>query len=88
MCLLLWYRKQAIIIGLRTGKVSFYGVRNKYCSICATFQRREKTPPPHKCYLNWKDSSTSMEADIIVEGFKSSMDMYGMKYHQFIGKLE
>ncbi|CAI6375770.1 unnamed protein product [Macrosiphum euphorbiae] len=36
---------------------------------------------------NWDDSqsSSAMEASIIVKGFKTSEDMYGIRYAKFIG---
>lgn len=34
----------AIIIGERTKKLLFLGVRNKYCSICAIAERKNKSP--------------------------------------------
>lgn len=41
--------------------------------------------PKHKCYKNWSESSTSMESDIIVEGFNRSIEMHGLKFHKLIG---
>ncbi|XP_063223707.1 uncharacterized protein LOC134531760 isoform X3 [Bacillus rossius redtenbacheri] len=38
----------------------------------------------HICYKNWSGSSSSMEADIILEGFKASVEMYGVKYGTLI----
>jgi ribosomal protein S12 len=37
------------------------------------------------CTKNHTGSSTGMESDIIVEGFKFSMNMYGIKFHMLIG---
>lgn len=41
----------------------------------------------HACYKNWgsSQSSTSMEAAIVAEGFKSSEAMYGVRYGNLIG---
>lgn len=39
----------------------------------------------HTCFRNWSGSSGAMEASIIVEGFKQSQIMHGLKYLQFIG---
>lgn len=55
------------------------GVRNKYCSVCA------RTDKEHVCYKNWKNSSTSMESDILVEGFNASLASQGLKYKKVIG---
>lgn len=62
----------ALIIGLATKKVLHVGVRNKHCAVCMKAQQLQKDPCEHKCYKNWgrDQSSTAMEADIIVEGFK------------------
>jgi hypothetical protein len=37
------------------------------------------------CHKNWDDTSTAMEAQIIVEGFLSSVDMHGLKYKKLVG---
>lgn len=39
----------------------------------------------HKCFMNWNKSSTSMEADGVVEGFVNSIQMHGLKYNCLIG---
>lgn len=76
---------QACIIGYRTRKLLYLGVRNKYCTVCARYEHMSVDPPQHKCFRNWLGTSTSMETDIIVEGFKSSVDMYGLKFTKMIG---
>lgn len=68
------------IIGVRTKKVIFVGVRNKYCKICSKGNTNS-----YICYKNWSGSSTGMEADIIVEGFRKSVEMHGVMYGRFIG---
>ncbi|XP_046395536.1 uncharacterized protein LOC124162886 [Ischnura elegans] len=77
----------ACIVGYRTKKVLFIGVRNKYCSICAkaASSGRSNQPKEHLCFKNWASSSTAMESDIIVEGFKKSIEMHNLKYHRLIG---
>lgn len=60
-------------------------MRNKYCSLCAFYKRKEIDAPSHKCYKNWSGTSSAMEADIIVEGFCNSIRMYGVKYVRMIG---
>ena len=72
----------AIIIGKATGKILHMGVHNKYCYICS---RHPEHPPPHKCFRNWEGSSSAMESDIIVEGFKISEEKHGIRYTSFIG---
>ncbi len=75
----------AVIIGERTKKLLFLGVRNKYCSICAIAVRKNKSPQTHKCDKNWSESSSAMEKDIIVEGFKQSELTHGVRYIGVIG---
>lgn len=63
------------------------GVRNKYCLVCTRTSGTGKEPTKHVCFKNWDDSksSSAMEASIIVEGFKLSEEMYGVRYAKFIG---
>lgn len=72
---------------MRTRKVLYIGIRNKYCSFCSFHGNKfpGKPIPKHKCYKNWSGSSTAMEADAIVEGFKISVSMHGLKYYALIG---
>ena len=70
-----------IIIGQATGKLLYIGVRNKYCSACTQGISKDK----HQCHKNWDDSSSEMEADIILEGFKKSEQMHGVRYMRFVG---
>ena len=74
----------AAVIGLRTKKLLFYGVRNKFCIVCARTGSGEETPA-HKCYRNWVGTSTAMESDIIIEGFNRSEEMHGVRFMEFIG---
>lgn len=77
---------QAAIIGYRTKKVLFLGVKNKYCSICIRSGLRGTNVKEHRCTKNWSDKngSSDMEAAIIVEGFKQSEQMYGIRYQKLI----
>ena len=75
----------AVIFGAETKSLLFIGVRNKYCSTCAIAQHKKIPIPDHKCYKNWSGSSCSMEANIIVEGFRLSESMHGLKYQHMIG---
>ena len=72
----------ATIVGQHTGKVLYIGVRNKFCSICS--KNDTNKTKPHACTKNFSGCSTSMEADILVQGFQSSIEMYGIKYHQMV----
>lgn len=74
----------AAIIGQKFGKVLFMAVRNKYCCICARADKIKITAKPHKCFKNFSGSSSSMESDILVEGFKASLDMHNVIYSTII----
>lgn len=73
----------ACIIGARTKKILYLGVKNKYCFICA--RARSEEPPAHLCFRNWSGSSTAMESAIISEGFRKSLEMHGLIYGKVIG---
>lgn len=73
------------IVGLRTKKVLFLGVRNSYCCVCARSQKLNVDVTEHRCFKNWHDSANAMEADIIAEGFAKSIDMHGVKYNKLVG---
>jgi len=70
------------IIGYRTGKILFVGIRNKFCALCDVAERKGVQPRAHKCYKNFdrNASSTSMESDAIAEGFKCSLEIHGLIY--------
>lgn len=70
--------------GRHTGEVIFVAVRNKFCSVCASNESRNKPPIKHTCYKNLSDSAPSMEAYIAVEGFYLSEEMHGVRYTKFI----
>ncbi|XP_067214349.1 uncharacterized protein [Linepithema humile] len=74
------------IIGYRTKKVLFVGIRNKFCTVCDMAERNGCEPRSHKCYKNFdrNASSTRMESDAIVEGFKNSLEMHGLIYRTVI----
>lgn len=59
-------------------------MKNKYCTTCA--RNKQDNLKKHICFKNWPitSSSSGMEASIIVEGFKSSEEMYGIRYNKFI----
>ena len=70
-----------IIIGLKMEKLLHIGVRNKYCTACGQGIPQEQ----HACYKNWDASSSEMETDIILEGFKQTEQVHGVRYTHFIG---
>ncbi|XP_031353734.1 uncharacterized protein LOC116178384 [Photinus pyralis] len=74
----------AAVIGYRTKKVLFLGVRNKFCTVCKIAETTGDTVKSHTCFKNWNGSSAAMEADIIAEGFSKSMEMYGLIYEKLI----
>ncbi|KAF5292500.1 hypothetical protein FQR65_LT01644 [Abscondita terminalis] len=75
----------ACIIGARTKKVLYVGIKNKYCALCEKYKTNLNATPNHKCYKNWSGTSTSMEAAIILDGFKCSIDMHNIRYKYLIG---
>ena len=56
----------AAIIGCRTKKVLYVGVRNKQCHVCDLAAKKGCPPKKHDCYKNWgrEQSSSSMEKDM------------------------
>lgn len=74
----------ASIIGRRFGKVLFFAVKNKYCCICAQADKRGEATKQHTCYKNFSGPSTAMESEILVEGFKRSIEMHQVIYSRFI----
>nr|XP_022903354.1 uncharacterized protein LOC111415749 isoform X2 [Onthophagus taurus] len=75
----------ACIIGMRTKKIVFLGIRNKFCIICERATALNIEAKSHACYKNFNGPSTGMEASIIAEGFKKSMEMHGAKYNKLVG---
>ncbi|GFQ68239.1 yqaJ domain-containing protein [Trichonephila clavata] len=61
------------------------GVRNRYCMVCSRAAAANEQAGRHCCSKNWHGSSSSMEANIIQEGFMNSVAMYGIKYTKIIG---
>ncbi|KAJ8673527.1 hypothetical protein QAD02_005437 [Eretmocerus hayati] len=80
----------AAIIGARTKKVLYVGVRNKYCYACSIAASKNVAPSEHHkrtcCFKNWgrDQSSSSMEKHIIVQGFKESVKKHGVIYKVMI----
>lgn len=59
----------AAIIGLRTKKILYSDVKNKYCHICKIAQSKCTPPNKHECNKNYDGPSSGMETQIVVEGF-------------------
>lgn len=74
------------IIGYRTRKVLYVGIRNKFCIKCYIAERKGLVAKDHKCYKNFDRnvSSTRMESDAIAEGFKCSIEMHGLIFKTLI----
>ena len=62
----------------------YIGMRDKYCGVCTQAERANKELQAHECYKNW-DSPSSMETEILVEGFKWAETQHGLRYTTFIG---
>uniref|UniRef100_A0A2S2NH11 Mutator-like transposase domain-containing protein n=1 Tax=Schizaphis graminum TaxID=13262 RepID=A0A2S2NH11_SCHGA len=76
----------ATIIGYKSKKILFIGIRNRYCVICQRYKNKKtENSTNHTCFMNWSKGATSMEADAIAEGFKKSVEMHGLKYNKLIG---
>ena len=75
------------IIGYRTKKVLYVGVRNKFCWICSEAERQNGIAKQHECFKNWgrDQSSSGMEKDIIVQGFTESVEKHGLIYKTVVG---
>lgn len=48
----------ALLIGVRTKKVVFFGVRNKYCHKCKIAQSKCTPVQYHECNINYKGPSS------------------------------
>lgn len=73
----------AVLIGLRTKKVIFYGTRNKYCHTCKIAQSKCTPVREHDCNIDYTGPSSGMESDIIKEGF-IFCEQYKARFHQLI----
>ena len=69
-----------VIFGKETRKLLYIDARNKFCSICEKGSNKE-----HECFNNWDGLSSSMESDIILEGFCVAEKQHGLRYTNFIG---
>lgn len=73
----------AVLVGARTKKVIFFGVRNKYCHTCKIAQSKFTPVKELDCNINYKGPSSGMEADIILEGFQKC-EQFGARFHKLI----
>lgn len=74
----------AAIVSMKTHKILYCDVKNKYCHTCKIAASKHSPPNQHECNANWSGSSTGMESAIVVEGFKHCADK-GIRFHKFIG---
>ncbi|GBP90191.1 hypothetical protein EVAR_64173_1 [Eumeta japonica] len=74
----------AAIVGRRFGEVLFIGIKNKYCLVCARAEKKQVLAPEHACYKNYTGSSSGMEAEIICQGFETSVQMYNLIFGRLI----
>jgi hypothetical protein len=61
------------------------GVCNRYCYPCARATKLDTVAKPHRCYRNYEGTSTGMEQHIIVDGFRASEEMHGVRFKYMIG---
>lgn len=73
----------AVLIGVRTGKIVYFGVRNKYCHVCKIAESHCSPPNYHICNINYVGPSSGMESDIIIEGFKFC-EQFGARFNELI----
>lgn len=50
----------AVLVGVRTKKVVFFGVRNKYCHKCKIAQSQNTPVNAHECNINYKGPSSGI----------------------------
>lgn len=84
--LLKYYNLQATIIGYKTRKFLFVGIRNRFHIICSRAETKNETPSNLICFLNWKKTANGMEADGITEGFLKSIELHKLKFNKLIGR--
>ena len=68
-----------VIFGKETQKLLYIGVQNKYCAVC-----KQDAGKNHECFRNLTGLSSSMESDIILEGFSKPEQQHGVQYINFI----
>lgn len=73
----------AVLIGLYTKKVLYYGVKNKYCHYCTMSYANFCPPNKHTCNINYVGPSSGMETQIIVEGFQVC-ELKGARFYKII----
>jgi hypothetical protein len=62
-----------ITVGFNADLPLHAAVLNKRCTLCDKYENKKEETPEHKCYQNWDNSSSSMEAAVAVMACRSSM---------------
>ncbi|XP_030019778.1 uncharacterized protein LOC115439875 [Manduca sexta] len=75
----------ACIIGKETKKCLFFGAKNKYCYTCQYYKQMRMEVKDHHCCKNLTGPFSTIESDIIVEGFQKSEEIHDLRYQSFIG---
>jgi len=86
-------RKSASLIGWFTGKIVDVEVKSKYCKVCEHWKSKSGTHEYEEwhethadvCQANHEGSSGKMEVDAVIEMFKRSGTLHGLKYANYIG---
>lgn len=73
----------AAIIGLRTRKIIYFDIRNKYCHTCRLAKKNKREVKEHTCNKNYSGPSSGMEADIIIAGFREC-ELLGARFNKFV----
>ena len=81
------------LIGWRTGKIVDVEVKSKYCKACEYWKSKSGTSVYNEwiethadqCQANHEGSSRKMEVDAVIEMFKRSGSLHGLKYANYIG---
>lgn len=73
----------AVMIGMRTRKIIYFDVRNKYCHVCKLAEVNKKEVKEHECNKNYTGPSTGMETDIVVSGFLEC-EQHGARFDKLI----
>ncbi len=74
-----------IVVGKRTKKLLYIGVKVKTCILCTRAENQGKKPKPHECGQNYTGSSQAMEASIFLDAFSECESVHGVRYMRIIG---
>lgn len=73
----------AVIIGVRTNKVIYFDVKDKYCHVCTIAKSKNEEPKEHICNTNYVGPASSMETTIVVEGFQAC-EKLGLRFKEYV----